>query len=221
MKAERKYLAHYIDVDPLEPDNSSGETDYIRIGKDLEEYTDDLQHDVSSEKNILGENNTVHKGFTPKSDTELLVRYSNGIPEKLAEKLMYIANTRKKDAATTKVDVLVNSSGQVIWAYRENVIIVPNTFGGKNFGIVVSYSIFADGSRELGSWDVTNKKFVPDNNRFIIIDDLIYAYLGKSNAPDIPIEHNGTGLKIIGSEVFMDRTDIVSITIPDGMEVIR
>ena len=221
IKAERKFLAHYIDVTALDPEHSSDEPNYIRIGKDLEEYTDDLQSDISSSRNILGENNVVHNGFNPQSDTELRIRYNDGIPENLAVCLMNIANERMTAANTTKVDVLVNSKGKVIWAYRENVVIIPKTIGGSTSGIVIGYSIAPDGESEYGSWDIENKQFLPDERNFAVIYDYVYAYLGKSHSPEIPDTYNGINLKKIGREVFLNKSDIEMITIPDGMEVIE
>lgn len=220
IKAERKFLAHYIDAAALDPNDTTGETDYIRIGKDLEEYTDDLQNDITSERNILGENHVVHNGFTPQSGTEMRIRYNNNVPEKLAAALMYIANERRTGALTTKVDVLVGASGKVIWAYRENVVIIPESIGGSS-DIVVSYSIAADGDRELGSWNVAEKKFQPDNQRFLIDRNHIIAYLGRSPYPEVPMIHDEMAVRTIGSEAFINRSDITSIMIPDGMEVIE
>lgn len=220
IKAERKFLAHYIDAAALDPNDTTGETDYIRIGKDLEEYTDDLQNDITSERNILGENHVVHNGFTPQSGTEMRIRYNNNIPEKLAAALMHIANERRTGAQTTKVDVLVGTSGKVIWAYRENVVIIPEAIGGSS-DIVVSYSIAADGGREPGSWNVAEKKFQTDNQRFLIDKNHIIAYLGRSPHPEVPMIHDDMAVRTIGSEAFINRSDITSIMIPDGMEAIE
>ena len=49
-KIERKYLAHYIDA------SFGGNTaNYVRLGKDLEEYNEELNPDVEVKKNIIGE----------------------------------------------------------------------------------------------------------------------------------------------------------------------
>lgn len=166
VKAERKYLAHYIDINPLgDPATAvTDTTNYIRIGKDLEEYNENLNPDVSTQKNILGENNVIHNGFDVSSDVDpFYVRLDNDTPEDLATKLMYIANERLTGTGTqtTKVDVLVDSSGTVIWAYRENIVIVPNSVGGDTSGIKVPFSIYNDGSRTSGTWNTSTKTFTP------------------------------------------------------------
>lgn len=166
VKAERKYLAHYIDINPLgDPATAvTDTTNYTRIGKDLEEYNENLNPDVSTQKNILGENNVIHNGFDVSSDVDpFYVRLDNDTPEDLATKLMYIANERLTGTGTqtTKVDVLVDSSGTVIWAYRENIVIVPNSVGGDTSGIKVPFSIYNDGSRTSGTWNTSTKTFTP------------------------------------------------------------
>lgn len=166
-KIERKFLAHYIDANPLgDPETAVTETtNYVRIGKDLEEYNENLNPDVSSEKNILGENTVTHNGYDVSSDVDpFYVRADDNVPEALAAKVLDIANNRRtgQGCRTTKVDVLVDSAGTVIWAYREEVMIVPNSVGGDTSGVQVPFSIYNDGNRVKGTWNVSAKTFTPD-----------------------------------------------------------
>ena len=57
-KIARKYMAHYLDA-------SFGSTskNYVRLGKDLEEYSVDLNPDVNVFKNIIGETSFTHNGY--------------------------------------------------------------------------------------------------------------------------------------------------------------
>ena len=59
MKAERKYLAHYLDA---AFDKTYAASTYVRLGEDLEEFSIDLSPDVETSKNILGENSVKHNG---------------------------------------------------------------------------------------------------------------------------------------------------------------
>ena len=166
-KAERKYLAHYIDANPLgDPATAvTDTTNYIRIGKDLEEYTENLNPDVSSEKNILGENSVTHNGYDVSSDVDPFYVYlDDNTPEALSGKLMDIANNRRtgKGCKTTKVDVLVDNEGTVLWAYREDVYIVPNSVGGDTSGVQVPFTIYNDGTRTKGTFNLSTKTFTPD-----------------------------------------------------------
>lgn len=171
MKAERQYLAHFIDTNPL-GDPATAVTDgtnYVRLGNDLEEYVENLNPKVETKKNILGENSVVHSGYDVSSDVDPYYveldpadSASNpDVPEVLGAKLMDIANNRRTGVGcqTTKVDVLVDGSGRVIWAYRENVYVVPSSIGGDTSGISVPFSIYNNGGRVKGNFDLDTKTF--------------------------------------------------------------
>ncbi len=121
-KIERKYLAHFLDA-KFGVKTQGEETytpNYTRLGKDLEEYNEELNPDVEVNKNILGEQNVVHNGYEVQSEVDPFYAYSG---DPLFERLAKIANERLTgdDCMTTKVDVLLNSDGTVAWAYREDV----------------------------------------------------------------------------------------------------
>lgn len=77
---ERKYLAHYIDG-AFSAENPA----YVRLGKDLEEYSVELNPDVESKQNILGENSVVINGYEASSSVE---PYYYDYADSLAEKIM-------------------------------------------------------------------------------------------------------------------------------------
>ena len=154
-KIERKYLAHYLDA------SFGGETlNYVRLGKDLEEYNEDLNPDVEVQKNIWGEQNVRHNGYEVQSEVDPNYAY---VGDPLFEKVIDIANERKTgdDCKTTKVDVLFNADGTVEWAYREDVYVVPTSVGGDTSGVQVPYSIYNAGNRVKGTWDASTKTFTP------------------------------------------------------------
>lgn len=154
-KIERKYLAHFIDA------GFGGATaNYIRIGKDLEEYNEELNPDVEVNKNILGEQSVQHNGYEVQSDVDPYYAY---IGDPLWDQLSTIANERKTGDAckTTKIDVLVTEDGTVTWAYKEDVYIIPNSLGGDTSGVQIPFTIYNDGNREKGTFDLTTKKFTP------------------------------------------------------------
>lgn len=152
-KLERKYLAHYIDA------SFGGDTvNYIRLGKDLEEYNEELNPDVEVQKNILGEQSVNHNGYEVQSDVDPFYAYEG---DPLFTKLCDIANERKTgdDCLTTKVDVLVDATGKVEWAYKEDVYVVPNTVGGDTSGVQVPFTVYNAGNRVKGTFDTATKKF--------------------------------------------------------------
>ncbi len=152
-KIERKYLAHFIDA------SFGGQTpNYVRLGKDLEEYVEELNPDVEVQKNILGEQNVQHNGYEVQSEVDPFYAYTG---DALFEALAEIANERKTgdDCVTTKVDVLLNADGTVVWAYKEDVWVVPNSIGGDTSGVQIPFSVYNAGNRVAGTWDTTNKTF--------------------------------------------------------------
>ena len=113
-KLERKFLAHYIDTS-----FGDGTANYIRLGKELEEYNEELNPDVEVTKNILGEQNVNHNGYEVQSEVE---PYYAREGDPLFTQLCKIANERLTgdDCKTTKLDVLVDKTG----ALPEDVAVV-------------------------------------------------------------------------------------------------
>lgn len=156
-KVERKFLAHYIDSS-----FNSEKPTYVRLGADLEEYNEELNPDVEVKKNIIGEQRVSHNGYEVQSEVDpFYADYDDPLFERLAE----IANERLTgdDCITTKVDVLLNADGDVVWAYREKVWVVPNTIGGDTSGVQIPFSVYNAGERVKGTWTVTTKTFAPDS----------------------------------------------------------
>lgn len=158
---ERKYLAHYIDA---AFDTTYEATDYIRLGKDLEEYTDDLSPDVEVTRNILGEQSVKVNGYEVQSDID---PYYYDYEDSLSEKIMEIANTRATGdkCKTSFVDVLLKPGATdateptVVWAYREDVYIVPNSVGGDTSGVQTPFTVYRAGNRIKGTFNLSTKKF--------------------------------------------------------------
>ena len=161
MKAERKYLAHYIDG---AFDMTYEKTGYVRIGKDLEEYAEELNPDVETKKNILGENSVVHNGYEASSDVD---PYYYEYDDSLSEKIMDIAMNRLTgdQCKTSKVDVILKPGATsadaptVIKAWREDVYVIPNSVGGDTSGVQTPFTIYNAGNRVEGTFDISTKKF--------------------------------------------------------------
>ena len=158
MKAERKYLAHYLDA---KFDTSYAAAEYVRLGKDLEEFSVELNPDVETSKNILGENSVKHSGYEASSDADpVYYEYDDA----LTEKLMEIAMLRQTGDAckTSYVEVLLKpteNAPTVVRAVREDVIVVPNSYGGDTSGVQVPFTVHFAGNRVEGDFDLETKKF--------------------------------------------------------------
>ena len=160
MKAERKFLAHYIDS---AFDTTYATPEYVRLGKDLEEFTVELNPDVETAKNILGENSVKHNGYEASSDADpVYYEYDDA----LTEKMMEIAMLRKYGDAckTSYVEVLLKpgedgAEPEVLRAVREDVYVIPNSYGGDTTGVQVPFSVNYAGNRTEGTFDIKTKKF--------------------------------------------------------------
>ena len=100
-KIERKYLAHFIDAS-----FNGTPVNYIRLGKDLEEYNEELNPDVEVSQNILGEQNVQHNGYEVQSEVDPFYAYEG---DPMFTRLCKIANERLTGdpCMTTKVYVLL------------------------------------------------------------------------------------------------------------------
>ena len=159
---ERKYLAHYLDA---AFDASYAAASYTRLGKDLEEYNEELNPDVEVTKNILGEQSVKHSGYEISADVEPF--YFESYDDTLSNKIMDLVNTRATGdkCKTSMVDVLLKpadadgDSPTVVWAYREDCYVVPNSVGGDTTGIQIPFTIYKAGNRVRGTFDLGTKKF--------------------------------------------------------------
>lgn len=158
---ERKYLAHYIDA---AFDTTFEATDYVRIGRHLEEYSEELNPDVDVTKNIMGEQSVAHKGYAVQAEVSPF--YYESYSDVLSNRIMDIANTRATGDAcrTSMVDVLLKpgeSGGAptVVWAYREDVYLIPEKIGGDTSGIGMPFTVYKAGGRVKGTFDTASRVF--------------------------------------------------------------
>jgi hypothetical protein len=163
MKAERKYLAHYLDGNF---DLTYADTNYVRIGKDLEEFVVELSPNIETKANILGENSVLHTGYeTTASADPVYYEYD----DTLTEKIMEIAMLRKSadSCKTSYVEVLLkpgttsSDAPTVVRAVREDVLLIPTSYGGDTAGVQVPFTINFNGNRVEGDWDLKTKTFTP------------------------------------------------------------
>ena len=161
MKAERKYLAHYLDA---AFDTSYESTNYVRIGKDLEEFSVELSPNIETKSNILGENSVAHQGYETTANADpVYYEYD----DELTEKLMEIAMLRQSGDAckTSYVEVLLKPGASsedapsVVRAVREDVLLIPSSYGGDTSGVQIPFTVNFNGNRTPGTFDINTKKF--------------------------------------------------------------
>lgn len=164
MAIERKYMAHFLDG---AFDTGYEGAEYVRLGKDLEEYLVEMNPDVETAKNILGESSVRINGYEASTSVE---PYYYEYDDSLSEKIMDIAMNRTTGdgCKTSVVDVLLkpgetlNEAPTVVWAYREDCYVVPESVGGDTSGVQIPFTIYRAGNITTGTFDLKTKKFTAD-----------------------------------------------------------
>jgi len=157
---ERKYLFHFIDASfkRLTTDDGTppSSTNYVRLGKHLEQYDEELNPQTSVFNNILGEQIVLHTGYQASSSVE---PYYAEEGDPLWEKLQDIANKRitGDGCETTRIDGLMDEDGTVLWAYMESCKVIPQKLGGNTSGVQVPFQVLNNGNRHRVNFSPTTK----------------------------------------------------------------
>ena len=148
-KIQRKYMAHFIAV---------GEN-YIRLGKDLEEYSPELSAQVEKTQNILGQTSVSIVGYEKTASVE---PYFAEVGDPLFEKLQAIidGDLTLEDCKASIVEVkLWEGEGTAYPAIREECFIEVTSYGGDTQGYQIPFTIHYTGIKQSGTFDLNTKKF--------------------------------------------------------------
>ena len=152
-KIERKYLAHFIEVE---------QSEYIRLGKDLEEYAPELSAQVDKTKNILGQTAVAITGYEKSAAVE---PYYAEAGDKLFEKLQSIidGDLVLDDCKAAVVEVkLWEGEGTAYPAIREECYLEINSYGGGTAGYQIPFTVHYTGVKTKGTFDVSTKTFTAE-----------------------------------------------------------
>lgn len=160
-KSDRKCYALYVDA-AFSADYSA--TEYKIIGHDLESLSVELNPTVETFRNILGQNGVRHEGYEPNIDVDTFYHRAK---ETLEAKVLELAMARKSGDAckTSCVEVVYamaedgTSEPEVIHAYREDILLVPTSYGGDTTGLQTPFQINFSGNRVKGTFDRNTSKF--------------------------------------------------------------
>ena len=149
-KIERKYMAHFLQV---------GE-EYIRLGKDLEEYSPEMSAQVEKTKNILGETAVSIVGY---EKTGAVEPYYAEEGSALFARLQDIIDEHRvlDEVKTDVVEVKLweSADGNVYPAIREEAYIEVTSYGGDTTGYQIPFTLHFTGNKVKGSFDVSTKSF--------------------------------------------------------------
>ena len=161
-KSKRKFMAHYIDA--ALPDATSPE--YVRLGEDLEEYNVEMNPNVETKNNILGETSVILDSYQPQASVEPFYA-EEGDP--LFDRLQGIIDERQTldDLKTTILEVHLwdentETAGTYV-AYREDAIIEVSNYGGDTTGYQIPFNVHHTGNRVKGVFNLNNKTFTADD----------------------------------------------------------
>jgi hypothetical protein len=136
-----------------------GETpDWWRIGKDMDEFTVELNPDVSVVKNIWDETSVQDNGYEPSAEAN---PYHANTDDAIYPKLLDITMNRLKgDSCKTKIlEVIVDDTeAETHKAWIENVVVKPISYGGDTAGFAIPFTISFDGGRKEGTVKIVNGK---------------------------------------------------------------
>lgn len=154
----RKYLAHYIDASFM-----NKTTNYVRLGKDLEEYNTEFNAEVEKKKNILGETSVKISSYEVSDEVEPYYLESD---DPFSEKLLQISKNRDvlDKLKTTIVDVYIwkGTDTTQLEAYQEECYIELSTIGGDTTGVQASFTIHRTGVINKGKFNLATKQFTAD-----------------------------------------------------------
>ena len=162
---ERKLMAHYIDS------STSSTPAYERLGKDLEELNIEMNAQVETKNNILGETSTKIGSYQPTADVEpFYAEEGSG----MYTRLQGIIEERKvlDDLKTTVIEVHTwvpepvegSTPTGAYLAYRENAVIEVKSYGGDTSGYQIPFAIHHTGNRVKGYFNPSTKSFVADTD---------------------------------------------------------
>lgn len=161
-KIKRKFMAHFIDA--ALP--SASTPVYVRLGKDLEEYNVEMNANIGTKNNILGETSVNLDSYQPQASAE---PYYAEIGDPLFVRLQGIIDERQTldDLKTSVVEVHLwdedeTAKGSYV-AYREDAIIEVSSYGGDTTGYQIPFNVHHTDGRVKGSFDLKTKTFTPDS----------------------------------------------------------
>ncbi len=152
-KIERKFMAHYMNASP------ASEAVYERLGADLEELNVEMNAEIETTANILGENSTKLSSYAAQASVE---PYYADKESPFFDFLQDIVDNRKTldDCKTDAVEVhLWDESAGSYTAYKETVIVEIVSYGGDTTGYQIAFNVHYQGDRKKGTFDPTTKTF--------------------------------------------------------------
>ena len=158
MKIQRKYMAHYLNAHFAS--DSTGKDDYIRLGKDLEEYSPELSANVEKKSNIMGETSVTIDSYQKQGE---VAPYYAEKDDPLFTKLQAIidGDLVLDDLKTDIVEVKLweTESSGAYPAVKEECYVEVSSYGGDTTGYQIPFNVHYTGVKTTGTFNVSTKTF--------------------------------------------------------------
>ena len=158
MRIERRYMAHYLNAAFSADD---GTANYVRLGKDLEEYSPELSANVEKKQNILGETTVTIDGYQKQGEVS---PYYAEKGDPLFTKLQAII-----DGSLVLDDLKTDIVEVKLWdaeisgafpAVREECYIEVSSYGGDTTGYQIPFNVHYTGVKTKGTFISTTIMFI-------------------------------------------------------------
>ena len=160
MKIERKYMAHYLNT---AFSAGSGTAAYVRLGKDLEEFSPEMSANVEKKSNILGETSVTINSYQKQGEVK---PYYAQEGDALFEKLQAIidGNLVLDELKTDIVEVKLwgESSDGSFPAVKEECYVEVTSYGGDTTGYQIPFTVHYTGVKTAGKFNPATKAFTAD-----------------------------------------------------------
>lgn len=159
-KYKRKMLAHYLNATP----GSDGTATYERLGKDLTELVTNLNPNVTTTNNILGESTTEIDSYQPSSEvTPYYGRKGSKVFEWLQDKADKRATLSDLETDYVEVHTWDGAPG-AYKAFKTPVVVELVSYGGDTTGYQIPFTLHENGERIPGTWNEATNTFTPDSD---------------------------------------------------------
>lgn len=156
MKIQRKFMAHYLNA------GFGGEAEYVRLGRDLEEYAPELNANVEKKTNILGQTSVVIDSYEKQGE---VAPYYAEEGDPLFEKLQAIldGDLLLDQLKTDIVEVKLWGEGEsgAYPAVKEECYVEIVSYGGDTTGYQIPFNVHYTGVKTKGTFDPDTCTFTP------------------------------------------------------------
>ena len=157
MKIERKYMAHCLNTVFA---GDTGTAAYVRLGKDLEEYSPELSANVEKKSNIMGETSVTIDSYQKQGE---VAPYYAEKDDPLFTKLQAIidGDLVLDDLKTDIVEVKLweTESSGAYPAVKEECYVEVSSYGGDTTGYQIPFNVHYTGVKTTGTFNVSTKTF--------------------------------------------------------------